>query len=96
MAANNRSEVIVRTVGIVMMLCVCLLGVYAKHSIDLQEERVHKMQQEIDQLRKRFDDFLNTDRQIHISLTEKMATTKTCLDILMKKVDKMEDDIGRK
>jgi len=89
-STTNKPEVIVRAVGIVMMLCVCLLGVYAKHSIDLQEERVHKIQEDIDHMVERFDNFLNTDRQIHSDLIEKTATTRTCLDMLIKRVDKLE------
>lgn len=90
-ANSKKPEMIVRAVGLVMMLVLCILGVYAKQNVDLQNERVHEIRQEIVNMRNRFDTFLTTDRQVHSLLIERISSTETCLDILSKKVEKMEE-----
>lgn len=88
MAITNKSETVIRAIGAIVAIVICLLGIYATQTMRMQDNTIKHLQQEKIRLETRFDNFLIQDRKIHEELIEKISKMEICIEMLTKQFDK--------
>jgi hypothetical protein len=81
---NNKPETVIRAIGAIVAIVICLLGIYATQTMKMQDARIERLREENMRLGDRFDKFLLEDRKTHERLIEQITKIEACQEMLKK------------